>query len=45
MGGPKNKRQIICSETLPGSYNPENSKINFVVPDRRALCDDEKFGN
>lgn len=43
MGGHKNKGQIICSETFPGSYNPANSKVNFVVPDRRALCDDEKF--
>ena len=43
MGGPKNKGQIICSESLPGSYNPENSKVNFVVPDRRTICDDEKF--
>ena len=40
MGGQKNKGQVINSEATPGLYTPHDSKVNFVVPDRRMLKED-----
>ena len=43
MSGPKNQGQIINSETSQGNYDPQESKLNFAVPDRRVLQDEEKI--
>ena len=43
MSGPKNQGQVIKSETTPGHFNSQESKINFAVPDRRVLQDEEKI--
>jgi hypothetical protein len=41
MGGSKNKGQIIDSEAEQGTFKSEKSKVNFVVPDRRVLQNDQ----
>lgn len=43
MGGPKNRGQILHKQASPGSYQPEEASINLVVPDRRALVDEQKL--
>lgn len=43
MGGPKNKGNIVCSESSQGSFDPAKSKVNFIVPDRRALSEEVKL--
>ena len=43
MGGPKHTGQIILSETSPGRFSPQSSKVNFVVPSRTLLQNEEIF--
>ena len=37
MGGMKNTGQVITGEAERGNYKPQDSKINFAVPDARTL--------
>ncbi|KAL5010284.1 hypothetical protein ScPMuIL_012589 [Solemya velum] len=37
MGGPKHAGTVLTGENEKGAYNPENSKINFVVPQRSIV--------
>ena len=43
MGGPITKGQHTCKEAMHGRYIPQDSKVNFRVPDRRVLCDEVKY--
>ena len=35
--------QGTTNDTTPGRYTPETSKINFIVPDRRMLKEENRF--
>lgn len=43
MSGPKNSEDILLSESGRGDCRSENSKVNFIVPNRKLLKEDVSF--